>query len=198
MIDSQVGLITVTMFDNNTAQNFKKKLDELKGKGMKSLIIDLRGNPGGLLNECVDMASNFIEKDKVIVSTIDKYNSKKEYKSTGGDYVGLPMTILTDQGSASASEIFSGAMRDYKIGTLVGTTTYGKGVVQTILDIGDGTALKVTISKYYTPNGENINKIGIKPDVQVVYPDSLLSQAYDRSKDPQFTKALEIAKSKIQ
>jgi carboxyl-terminal processing protease len=198
MIDSQVGLIEVSMFDDNTSQNFKNKLTELKGKGMKSLIIDLRGNPGGLLNECVSMASNFIEKDKVIVSTIDKYNAKKEYKSEGGDAIGMPLVILTDQGSASASEIFAGAIRDYKIGTLVGTTTYGKGVVQTILDIGDGTAIKVTVSKYYTPSGENINKTGIKPDEEVVYPESLLAEPYDRSKDPQFTKALEIAKSKIQ
>jgi carboxyl-terminal processing protease len=198
MIDSQVGLIEVTMFDDNTSQNFKNKLNELKGQGMKSLILDLRGNPGGLLNECVSMASNFIEKDKVIVSTIDKYNSKKEYKSEGGDFIGMPLVILTDQGSASASEIFAGAIRDYKIGTLVGTTTYGKGVVQTILDIGDATAIKVTVSKYYTPSGENINKTGIKPDEEVVYPESLLAEPYDRSKDPQFTKALEIAKSKIQ
>lgn len=198
MIDSQVGLIEVSMFDDNTSQNFKNKLNELKGKGMKSLIIDLRGNPGGLLNECVSMASNFIETDKVIVSTIDKYNAKKEYKSEGGDAIGMPLVILTDQGSASASEIFAGAIRDYKIGTLVGTTTYGKGVVQTILDIGDGTAIKVTVSKYYTPSGENINKTGIKPDEEVIYPESLLAEPYDRSKDPQFTKALEIAKSKIQ
>jgi len=198
MIDSQVGLIEVSMFDDNTADNFKKKLDELKAQGMKALIIDLRGNPGGLLNECVAMASNFIEKNQVIVSTVDKYGNTKKYRSAGGDYVGMPLVLITDQGSASASEIFAGAIRDYKLGTLVGTTTYGKGVVQTILEIGDGTALKVTVSKYYTPNGENINKTGIKPDVEVAYPDSLLSQTYDRSKDPQFTKALEIIKSKIQ
>lgn len=198
MIDSQVGLIEVSMFDNNTADNFKKKLDELKGQGMKALIIDLRGNPGGLLNECVAMASNFIEKNQVIVSTVDKYGNNKKYRSEGGDYVGLPLVLITDQGSASASEIFAGAIRDYKLGTLVGTTTYGKGVVQTIIELGDGTALKVTVSKYYTPNGENINKTGIKPDVEVTYPQDLLTQTYDRSKDPQFTKALEIIKSKIQ
>jgi carboxyl-terminal processing protease len=198
MVDSQVGIIEVSMFDDNTADNFKKKLDELKAQGMKALIIDLRGNPGGLLNECVAMASNFIVKDQVVVSTVDKYGNTKKYRSEGGDYVGLPLVLLVDQGSASASEIFSGAIRDYKLGTLVGTTTYGKGVVQSVLELGDGTALKVTVSKYYTPNGENINKTGIKPDEVVEYPESLLSQTYDRSKDPQFTKALEIIKSKIQ
>ncbi len=197
MIDSKVGYIQVSMFDENTAKNFKSKLDELKGKGMQVLIIDLRSNPGGLLNECVDMVSNFVEKDKVVVSTVDKYNYSKKYYSTGGDAMGMPLVVLTNEGTASASEIFSGAVRDYKLGTLVGKKTYGKGVVQTLLDTGDGTALKVTISKYYTPNGENINHTGIKPDVEVEYPDTLRAAQYNRSTDPQFNKALEIAKSKI-
>lgn len=197
MLDNNVGLIQVSMFDENTAKNFKNKLNELKGKGMKSLIVDLRGNSGGLLDECVDMVSNFVPKDKVIVSTIDKYKNKKEYKSKGGDAIGLPLTVLTNEGTASASEIFSGAVRDYKIGTLVGKKTFGKGVVQTILDTGDGTALKVTISKYYTPNGENIHHTGIKPEIDVEYPDELRQKPYDRSTDPQFSKALEIAKDKL-
>ncbi|HSN58226.1 MAG TPA: S41 family peptidase, partial [Clostridiaceae bacterium] len=108
MIDSEVGLIEVTMFDTNTAQNFKNMLEELKGKGMKSLIIDLRGNPGGLLNECVSMASNFIEENQVVVSTVDKYKNTKKYRSEGGVAIGMPLVILTDEGSASASEIFAG------------------------------------------------------------------------------------------
>lgn len=197
MLDSQIGLIQVSMFDENTAKNFKAKLTELQGKGMKVLVLDLRSNPGGLLNECVDMVSNFVDNGKVIVSTIDKYNSSKKYYSTGGNAIGLPLVVLTNEGTASASEIFAGAIRDYKLGTLVGKKTYGKGVVQTLLDTGDGTALKVTISKYYTPNGENINHTGIKPEVEVEYPDSLRVSAYNRATDPQFIKALEIAKSKI-
>lgn len=197
MIDSSVGYIQVTTFDENTAKNFANNLKELQGKGMKSLILDLRDNPGGSLSECVDMVSNFVPKGKVIVSTIDKYNEKTEYKSKGGIATGLPITILTNEGTASASEIFSGAIRDYKLGTLIGEKTFGKGVVQTMLDTGDGTALKVTISKYYTPNGENIHHKGIKPDIEVVYPDSLKQKPYERSVDPQFAKALEIAKSKI-
>ena len=197
MLDSQVGLIQVSMFDENTAKNFKDKLTELQGKGMKVLILDLRSNPGGLLNECVDMVSNFVDNGKVIVSTIDKYNSSKKYYSTGGNAIGLPMVVLTNEGTASASEIFAGAISDYKLGTLVGKKTYGKGVVQTLLDTGDGTALKVTISKYYTPNGENINHTGIKPDVEVEYPDALRASTYNRATDPQFIKAMEIAKSKI-
>ncbi|MBR9647441.1 S41 family peptidase [Clostridium tyrobutyricum] len=197
IVDNNIGYIQVSMFDENTAKNFKKELTLLKSKGMKSLIIDLRDNPGGVLDQCVSMVSNFLPSGKVVVSTIDKYNNKKEYKSEGGNFYNMPITVLTNGNSASASEIFSGAIRDYKLGTLVGEKTFGKGVVQTMFDTGEGTALKVTISKYYTPSGENIHKKGIKPNVQVVYPDSLKNKPYDRNSDPQFIKALQIAESKI-
>ena len=197
MIDENTALIQVTMFDENTAKNFKSELDKLKSQGMKGLILDLRGNPGGILDECVDMVSNFVPRGKTIVSTIDKYKSEQKYKSKGGNYVGLPLVVLTNEGSASASEIFVGAIRDYKIGTLVGEKTFGKGVVQTLYETGEGTALKITISKYYTPNGENIHKKGIKPDVEVKYPEELLKKPYSREEDPQFKKALVIVKEKI-
>ncbi|PRR80594.1 Carboxy-terminal processing protease CtpB precursor [Clostridium liquoris] len=198
MVSNDVGYIQISMFDENTSKNLKKELDLLKSKGMKSLIIDLRGNPGGLLDECVDMVSNFVPKGKVIVSTIDKYKTEKQYKSKGGDYIGLPLVVLTNEGSASASEIFSGAIRDYNIGTLIGEKTFGKGVVQTLIDTGDGTALKVTISKYYTPNGENIHGTGIKPNIEVKYPEELLKKPYNRATDPQFKKALGVAEKKIE
>mgnify|MGYP001587945022 FL=1 len=202
MLANKVGYIQLTMFDEHTAANFAKKLTELQGKGMKSLIIDERGNPGGLLDQVVDLTSNFVPKGKIIVYTIDKNKKKIEYKSKGGLAIGMPLTVLTDSGSASASEIFAGAIRDYKAGTLVGEKTFGKGIVQTMLyrsmdGFNDGTALKVTISKYYTPNGENIQHIGIKPGVAVVYPQALKEKAYNRATDPQFKKAMEIAKGKI-
>lgn len=197
MINENIGLIQVTMFDENTAKNFENELDKLKSQGMKGVVLDLRGNPGGILDECVDMVSNFLPKGKTIVSTIDKYKAEKKYKSKGGSYVGLPLVVLTNEGSASASEIFVGALRDYKIGTLVGEKTFGKGVVQTLYETGEGTALKITISRYYTPNGENIHKKGIKPDVEVKYPEELLKKPYNRNEDPQFKKALEIVKEKI-
>lgn len=194
MLPYDIGYIQISMFDENTGKNFNKILKQLEDKKMRGLILDLRGNPGGLLNECVDVVSNFIKKDKVIVYTIDKYKNKKEYTSNGGSAIGLPLVVLTDEGTASASEIVSGAIRDYKAGTLVGVKTFGKGVVQTLLDTGDGTALKVTISKYYTPNGENIHHKGIKPNIEVKYPEKLKEKAYSRSQDPQFNKALEVIK----
>lgn len=197
IIENNVGYVKVDMFDEHTGDDFKKSLNNLKSKGMKSLIIDLRENPGGLLDQCIDMASNFIPKGKEIVSTVDKYKNKKSYNSKGGDFIGLPVTILVDGNTASASEVFLGAMKDYNLATVIGTKTFGKGVVQTILEIRDGTALKVTISKYYSPNGKNINHIGIKPDVEVKYPKELLNKTYNRSLDPQFKKALQTAKDKI-
>ncbi|MCM0651061.1 S41 family peptidase [Clostridium swellfunianum] len=193
----KIGYIKLEMFDENTGKNFTKKLKELQGKGAKGLILDLRQNPGGLLTTCVDVISNFVPKDKVIVSTIDKYKKENRYNSKGGIAIGMPLVVLTDGLTASASEIVSGVVRDYKIGTLVGEKTFGKGVVQTLVDTGDNTALKVTISRYYTPNGENIHKTGIKPDVEVDYPEALLKQPYNRTVDPQFNKALEIMKDKV-
>lgn len=197
MLDSDVGYIQVDMFDEHVSKDFESKLKELKSKGMKSLVLDLRENPGGDLSECIKFTSNFLAKDKKIVSTIDKYKREKVYNSQGGNFIGLPLTVLIDENSASASEIFVGAVRDYKLGTLVGKNTFGKGVVQTILETGEGTALKVTISKYYTPSGENIHKIGIKPDVEVEYPEELRKKPYSRAEDPQLKKAIEIAKQKI-
>ncbi len=202
MIDSQVGYIQVTMFDENTSSNFENAIKDLNSKGMKSLIVDLRENPGGLLDQTVNMCSQFIPKNKNIVYTEDKNGNRKDYNSVGGIAEGLPLTILIDEGSASASEIFTGAIKDYKLGTLVGTKTFGKGVVQTTFyrdrdGFRDGTALKVTISKYYTPNGQNIHGIGIEPDILVEYPEELKGKSYDKSVDPQFEKALEVAKEKI-
>ncbi|MEG1255113.1 S41 family peptidase [Clostridium sp.] len=202
MIDNEVGYIQVTMFDEHTSKNFENAIKELHSAGMKSLIIDLRENPGGLLDQTVNMCSQFIGKNKNIVYTEDKYGNRKDYNSVGGIAEGLPLTVLIDGGSASASEIFTGAVKDYELGTLVGTKTFGKGVVQTTFyrdrdGFSDGTALKVTISKYYTPNGQNIHGIGINPDIEVEYPEELKTQSYDRAVDPQFQKALEVAKDKI-
>jgi carboxyl-terminal processing protease len=197
MLSSNIGLISISMFDENTGKNFDNKLKELKNKGMKGLILDLRGNPGGLLDMSVDVASNFITSGKVVVSTIDKYKSETKELSKGGIAIGMPLVILTDGGTASASEIVSGAIRDYKAGTLIGVKTFGKGIVQGMQMTGDGTALKVTIAKYYTPSGENIQGTGIKPDIEVVYPSELASKPYNRTTDPQFQKALEVIKDKI-
>ncbi|WP_099336133.1 S41 family peptidase [Clostridium cadaveris] len=197
MIEGNIGYIQISMFDEHTGDAFTKKLQELKDSGAKGIILDLRQNPGGLLKECINVVSNFVEKDKVITSTIDKYNKETKYNSKGGIAIGMPLVVLTDENTASASEIVAGAVRDYDIGTLIGTTTFGKGVVQTVLGMDEGTGLKVTISKYYTPNGENIHKKGIAPHIEVTIPKEIQEKGLTRSNDPQFNKALEAIKDKI-
>ncbi len=202
MIEDGIGLITLTVFDEHTDEQFTKVVDNLTKKGMKAMVLDLRQNPGGWLTQAINITSKFIPKDKVLVSTEDKYDNKEEYKSKGGNLIGMPLVVLIDNGTASASEIFSGAVRDYKIGTLVGEKSFGKGIVQSVLyekkyGFGDGTALKVTTSKYYTPNGEDIHHKGISPDVEVKYPKELLEKPYDKKVDPQFIKALEVIKGKL-
>ncbi|MGG7144651.1 S41 family peptidase [Clostridium nigeriense] len=198
IIDGNIGYIQMSSFDEDVAENFKQKIVELKNQGMEGMILDLRGNPGGYLTEAVKVASQFIPKGEIVTYTIDKYGNKQESKSVGGEAEGMPLVVLIDGGSASASEVVTGALRDYEAGTIVGTTSFGKGVVQQLIEFGDGSGgLKVTTSKYYTPNGENIHKIGIKPDIEVEIPDEISQQEYDRSIDPQFNKALEVIKEKI-
>ena len=202
MLEDSIGLITVTVFDEHTNDQFTRAVDNLTKKGMKAMIVDLRQNPGGWLTQAIDITSKFIPKGKVLVSTEDKYNNKEEYKSKGGDLIGMPLAVLIDNGTASASEIFSGAVRDYKVGTLIGEKSFGKGIVQSVLSekrygFGDGTALKVTTSKYYTPNGENIHHKGISPDIEVKFPKELLEKPYNKKTDPQIIKALEVVKGKL-
>ncbi|SFD21807.1 S41 family peptidase [Clostridium uliginosum] len=199
MIDSSIGYIQLTSFmDENVTKDFQNKINELKNSGMKKLILDLRGNPGGLLSEAVGVASQFIPEGKTITYTIDKYDNKAESPSIGGIAQGLPLVLLVDGGSASASEVVTGALRDYKVATIVGTTTFGKGIVQQPIKFNNGIGgLKVTISKYYTPNGENIHKKGILPDYEVKIPKELTQEVYSKDKDPQFNKALEIIKEEM-
>jgi len=202
MIDENIGYIGITMFSETTADDFKNKLEELQGEGAKGLILDLRGNPGGLVSACTAVAENFIPKGDIIVYTVDKHGKRQDYKSHGGIAQDIPMVVLIDKGSASASEILSGALRDYERATLIGEKSFGKGIVQRILmgtfdGFGDGTALKLTVSKYYTPKDENIHKKGIMPDVEVVLDEETFKRG-ERETDNQYQKALEVIKEKIE
>jgi carboxyl-terminal processing protease len=187
----------MNMFDASTGKEFSNKLAELKSKGIKGLVFDLRQNGGGYLDQCIEVTSNFVKKDDTIVYTIDKNNKKEIDKSIGGIAYGMPLVVLVDGNTASASEVFSGAIRDYKAGTIVGTKTFGKGIVQTTFtDRIDGTALKVTTSKYYSPLGINIHKIGITPDIIIEDADAIKNKG-DINKDHQLQKAIEVMKDKI-
>lgn len=198
MLDDSTAYIQITTFsDEEVSQKFTDEINELKVQGMKKLVLDLRGNPGGYLDQCVEIASHFIKEGEIVTYTIDKYNQKVVSKSKGGDLLGLPLVVLVDGGSASASEVVTGALRDHDAATIIGTTTFGKGIVQQLITLPDNEGgLKVTTSKYYTPDGENIHGTGIVPDITVEIPQEVLEVEYSRQIDPQFQKALEVIKEK--
>ncbi len=200
MLDSSIGYIRIRTFnDENTAKDFKETIDELKDQGMKGIILDLRENPGGLLSQAVGVASQFIPKDKIITYTIDKYDNRNDSLSIGGDAEGIPLVLLVNENSASASEVVTGALRDYGAATIVGKTTFGKGIVQLPIKFDDNIGgLKVTISKYYTPNGENIHKKGITPDLDVSTSIGIDDSGYDRNADEQLKAAVQKIAEKLQ
>lgn len=188
----QIGYIRVSEFDTVTYDQFEKALNELEADGMQGLVIDLRNNPGGNLSTVTDMLKLLLPEG-TIVSTKDKYGNTDEITCDGSHEFTKPLAVLVNQYSASASEIFSGAIQDYGIGQIVGMTTYGKGVVQQLMDLGDGTCLKMTIAEYYTPSGRSINGTGVEPDVEVEY-------EYDEGNpdaDNQLDTALETVKSEL-
>lgn len=189
-----VGYIRITGFEEVTVHQFEDAYKALEKEGMKGLIIDVRSNPGGLLTTVLDICRMILPKG-LIVYTEDKYGQKQEYTCDGKNEIDIPLAVLINGNSASASEILAGAVQDYGIGTIVGTTTYGKGVVQNIFGLSDGSAVKLTISTYYTPNGNNIHGIGIVPDVEVELD---ADKYYDEKIDTQIEKALEIVNEQIQ
>ena len=195
MRKNKIGYIAVSQFHENTDEQFDKAVTDLESQGMKSLIIDLRDDGGGLLTTCTNMLSRLVAKDKMLVYTKDKKGKKEEFKSDSGKTVDVPMVVLVNGNTASASEIMTGCLKDYKKATVVGTTTYGKGIVQTILPLTDGSAFKFTIAKYYTPKGTDIHEKGIKPDVEVKMSDKQWKKAQtDEKADKQLKKAIEILK----
>lgn len=167
MLDNNIGYIVVTEFADATDEQFKEAYDELKDDGMESLIIDLRSNGGGYVDTSVEMADYLIE-DGVIVSLKDRHGKGYTYEDKGDEkYMTIPCVLLVDGNTASASEILTGALKDYGIATVIGTQTFGKGIVQDVIPLDDGSGLKITSSKYYTPEGNNIHKVGIEPDYVV-------------------------------
>lgn len=194
MLENNVGYIRITEFVQTTTGQFETALNDLKAQGMTSLIVDLRSNPGGLVSSVTDILQNIIPKG-MIVYTEDKYNNRNEYQSTGEKQLDMPLVVLVNENSASASEIFAGAVKDRQCGTLIGTTTFGKGIVQGIQNLSDGSGAKMTTSRYYTPNGVCIQGKGIEPDITLEY--QFLgndNQAYSYSLDNQIQKALEVLK----
>lgn len=167
MLADNIGYIEVSSFYEVTAQQYIAAVEDLNAQGMEGLIVDLRGNGGGLLDVAVDMLDYMLPAGKIVYTEDKDGNVTSEYNSTDDEQFTKPLAILVNGYSASASEIFAGAIKDYGIGTLVGTNTFGKGIVQRIFPLDDGSAIKLTTAKYFTPNGNDIHKVGIKPDVEV-------------------------------
>ena len=190
---NQIGYLRITEFDTITVDQFNEAMAELNASGMKALILDLRSNPGGDLTAVVDVARRLLPEG-LVVYTEDKAGKRKEYTCDGEHEIQIPVAVLVNEYSASASEILSGAIKDYNKGTLIGTTTYGKGIVQRINRLEDGTAVKLTVSAYFTPLGNNIHGIGIEPDIELEFD----YEAYEKDgTDNQVEKAIEILEGKI-
>lgn len=194
MLDNQVGYLAIYEFTSVTFQQYEAAMDDLQKQGMKSLVIDLRNNPGGLLDSVCDILNTILPQG-IIVYTEDKYGNRVEKTCDGDSPIDIPLAVLVNGSSASASEIFAGAVKDYGVGTIVGTTTFGKGVVQTMKKLPDGSAVKLTVSNYFTPAGVNIHGTGITPDVEMELDETLKKEnVITKEEDNQLQKAIETLK----
>ena len=195
VLSNNIGYINFTSFDETTADDFKAKFEEINKQGIKSLIIDLRNNGGGIVDQALQIADYVADKDSVLLYEVDKNNKETVKKAKTDPIINMPIIILTNENTASASEILAGALKDLGKAKTVGTTTYGKGVIQQILKLSDGSGLKVTIEEYQTPNRSKIHKIGIAPDEEVKLPDLVTNLLnVTESEDTQLQKAIEMLK----
>lgn len=197
--NGDIGYIYVSGFDKVTSTQFRQALDDIEAKNAKALIVDIRDNGGGMLDVVVDMLDRLLPEG-LLVYTETNQGRDEEYYSTNEESYDKPMAVLINGYSASASEVFAGAVQDYKAGTIIGTTSYGKGIVQSIFSLnkdGDGSAIKLTTARYYTPNGRNIHGIGITPDITVEYNEELVEERDGLYYDNQMLMAISVLKNEI-
>jgi len=195
IIENDIGYIEFTSFDDNTANEFRTKFEELQKQGIKSLIIDLRNNGGGIVDEALQIADYIADKGSVLLYEVDKNNNEKVKKSEKDPIINMPVIILTNENTASSSEILAGALKDLGKAKIVGTKTYGKGVIQQLLTMPDGSGIKITSEEYLTPNKTKINKIGIEPDEKIELPETVKNKLIvDEKEDTQLRKAIELAR----
>lgn len=195
VLENNIGYIAFSSFDQETAEDFKNKYEELSKQGIKSLIVDLRNNGGGIVSVALEIADYFTPKDSVLLYEVDKNNNEEIEKSKNDPIINMPVIILTNENTASSSEILAGALQDLGIAKIVGTKTYGKGVIQEVLSLPDGSGIKITSEKYLTPNKREINKVGIQPDIEVELPETVTNILNVEEKDDtQLQKAIEMLK----
>ena len=195
-LDNNIGYLKLSTFDEGCADEFKQKYDELNAnKNIKALVVDLRNNGGGLVEEALNIADYFTDKDSKLLITVDKKEKEEIRKAKQSKYINVPVIVLINENTASASEILAGALRDNGIAKIVGTKSYGKGVIQEVLTLQDGTGIKITTNEYFTPNKTKINKVGIEPDETVNLPETVKNVlTVEEKDDTQLQKAEEILK----
>ena len=195
VLDNNIGYLEFSSFDDGTAEEFKNKYEELQKQGITSLIIDLRNNGGGIVKEALEIADYILNKDDVILYEVDKNDKETVEKSTNDPIINMPIVVLINGNTASSSEILAGALKDHGKATIIGEKTYGKGVIQQLLTLPDGSGLKITSEEYLTPNKTKINGIGIEPDEQISLPDTVKNVLNVEEKDDtQLQKAIETLK----
>lgn len=207
MLDQHIGYLKIDEFTEGTSHQFAEAYEKLQKEGLEALVIDLRDNPGGLLDAVCDTLEQILPEG-LIVYTEDKDGNRTEHMGSGETPIAVPLAVLVNENTASAAEIFSGAVKDYQVGTLVGTVTYGKGIVQQTYQLPDGSAVKLTVAKYYTPSGVNIQGTGIQPDIPVEWPEDQeplesdfdyeeIDQAQWLARDVQMEKAVETLRNNM-
>lgn len=197
VLENNIGYIAISDFDGGSSDEFKTKYEELSKKGIKKLIIDIRNNGGGIVDEAIDIADMITEKGSTLLVTKDKNGTEQITKAKTNPTINIPVVVLTNEYSASASEILAGALKENEKATLVGTKTYGKGVIQELHQLSDGSGLKITTNEYYTPKHNAIHKIGITPDIEIELSDEAKAKLELEDKDDtQLQKAIEVLKSK--
>lgn len=194
VLENNIGYLQISTFDEGCYDEFKEKVEELQSKNVKGIIIDLRNNGGGIVDEAINIADMMTDKGATLLITTDKNNKEEITKAKQDKSVKVPVVVLVNSNSASASEILVGALKDNNVAKIVGTKTYGKGVIQQLLSLTDGSGLKITTNEYCTPNRNKINKIGIEPDVEVKLPEGVSVLNVERTKDTQLQKAIELLK----
>ena len=197
MKEGTIGYISVSQFIENTDEQFIEAVNKLEKEGMTGLVLDLRDNGGGLVDSCVNMVSRIIPEGDLIVYTEDKNGGKIEYNSNSDKVLDVPIVILVNEDTASASEIMTGCLKDYGLAEVLGTQTFGKGIVQSIVPFVDGSAMKLTVAKYYTPKGNDIHKVGIEPDIKMEISETEWKAAQKNpEKDTQLKKAIRLLQQK--
>lgn len=195
VLDNNIGYIQISTFDDGCYEEFKEKYNELSSKNIKSLIIDLRNNGGGIVDESINIADMMVDKDKTLLITAAKGGKEETTKSKTQKVIDMPIVFLVNEHTASASEILTVAVKENLENVkVVGTKTYGKGVIQSIFTLSDGSGIKLTTNEYYTPNHNTINKVGITPDYEIEFPSGESIYSIDEEKDPQLQKAIELLK----